>query len=221
MHLDLIVYTAVFGNTDPLQEPEATSGARFVCFTDQPLKSKRWEIVRMRSQDRPTRVARTLKLNPHHLFPGADASLWMDACFILRTPVADLMAQHPEDVVTFRHKDRRRIVDEAHEIARLGKAKAITVFRQLATYQQAGFDTAQNQMQELSCNGVVLRRHNERAAAFNEAWTREIEQHTLRDQMSADFVAWQQGMKLGRWPGTHDANPHFGHRFFRRPVNDF
>lgn len=219
--MNLIVYTAAFGNTDPLQEPEAFAGARFVCFTDQPIRSRRWEIVQMPLQDAPTRVSRTLKLNPHHLFPDADASLWMDACFSLRTPVADLLAKHPEQVVAFRHRDRQRITDEAHEIARLGKAKPIAVFRQLAEYQAAGFDTGTNKMSELSCNGVILRRHTPEVAALNEAWTREIEAHTLRDQMSLDYVAWRHGVQIGRWPGTHDACPHFGYRYFKRPVNDF
>lgn len=219
--MELIVYTAAFGNTDPLQEPETTAGARFVCFTDQPFKSKRWEIVRMPTQEAPTRASRVLKLNPHRLFTGADASLWMDACFSLRTPFSDLLAQYPHEIITFRHRDRQRIVDEAHEIARIGKAKPITVFRQLATYQSEGFDTANNRMAELSCNGVVMRRHTPRVAALNEAWTREIEQHTLRDQMSLDYVAWKLGLKLGRWPGTHAENPHFGYRYFKRPVNDF
>lgn len=219
--MELIVYTAVFGNTDPLHEPETTAGARFVCFTDQPLKSKHWQIVQMEQQGAPTRASRVLKLNPHVLFPEAAASLWMDANFELRTPLPDLLAQYPQEIVTFRHRDRQRIVDEAHEIARIGKAKAITVFRQLATYQSEGFDTANSRMSELSCNGVVLRRHTPAVAALNEAWTREIEMHTLRDQMSLDYVAWRQGMKIDRWPGTHDACPHFRHTHYRRPVNDF
>lgn len=219
--MELIVFTAVFGNTDPLQEPEVTKGARFVCFTDQPIQSKRWEIVPMAPQEAPTRAARTLKLNPHHLFPGADASLWMDACFTLKTPVADLLAKYPQPITMFRHRDRSRIVDEAHQIAKLGKAKPITTFRQLATYQSEGFDTATNPMQELSCNGVVLRRHTDEVAAFNELWTRQIEAHTLRDQMSADYVAWRLGMTLGRWEGTHNTCPHFAHKQFSRPVNDF
>jgi len=219
--LNLIVYTAAFGNTDPLQEPETTAGARFVCFTDQPLTSKQWEIVRMPRQEAPTRASRVLKLNPHRLFPGADASLWMDACFSLRTPVEQLLAQYPESITAFLHRDRSRIVDEAHEIARIGKAKPVAVFRQLATYQAAGFDTAENPMRALSCNGVILRRHTPEIAALNEAWTREIEQHTLRDQMSLDYVAWRQGVTIGRWPGTHATCPHFEHRYFKRPVNDF
>jgi alkaline ceramidase TOD1/glycosyltransferase MUCI70-like protein len=219
--LELIVYTAVFGLTDPLSEPAAVAGARFVCFTDQTIKSKRWEIVQMDRQEAPTRTARTLKLSPHHLFPEADASLWMDACFTLKTPVGALLDEYLQPITTFRHKDRTRIVEEAHQIAKLGKAKPITTFRQLSAYQSEGFDTVDNPMQELSCNGVILRRHNEKVAAFNELWTRQIEQHTLRDQMSADYVAWRLGITLGRWEGAHNTCPHFGHKQFKRPVNDY
>jgi hypothetical protein len=218
--LELIVYTAVMGKTDPLHDPEV-DGARFVCFTDQKLKSKRWEIVQMDKQEAPTRAARVLKLNPHHLFPEADASLWIDACFTLRTPLEKLLELHPEDIVNFRHRDRTRIVDEAHQIAKLGKARKVATFSQLSQYQSEGFDTAQHPMRELSCNGVVMRRHTARAAEFNELWTRQIEQHTLRDQLSADYVAWRLGITLGRWNETFDKSPHFSHAYFQRPVNDY
>lgn len=218
--MELIVYTAVIGKTDPLHDPDV-GGARFVCFTDQAIKSKRWEIVKLDKQEAPTRTARTLKLNPHHLFPEADASLWIDACFTLKHDLESLLARYPQEVVNFRHRDRTRIVDEAHQIAKLGKARPMPTFKQLATYQSEGFDTVDNPMKELSCNGALMRRHTDKVARFNELWTRQIEEHTLRDQMSADYAAWRTGITFGRWEGTHDACPHFGHKYFQRPVNDF
>ena len=218
----LIVYTTVLGDTDPLHEPAVDCDAEFVCFTDRPLAAgSRWRAVPIDAAGAPTRVSRTLKLNPHRLFPGAATTLWIDACFTLRTDPRQLLDQHGEDMVTFRHRDRTRITDEAHEIARLGKARPIDVYRQLAAYQAEGFDTPAAPMRELSCNGVLLRRQTPRVAALCDLWTQQIERYTLRDQMSLDYCAWRLGLQLGRWPGTHDRNPHFDFRFYRRPVNDF
>lgn len=219
--MKLVVYTCVLGNTDPLHEPEAVGNARFVCFTDQAIKSKKWEIVKLDKQEAPTRMARTMKLNPHHFFPEVDASLWIDASFTVRHDLESLLSSYPEDIVTFRHRDRTRIVDEAREIVRLGKAKRMATFRQLAVYQSDGFDTAGNPMREMSCNGAVMRRHTDSVQRFNELWTRQIEQHTLRDQMSIDYVAWRLGITFGRWHGTFDACPHFTYHHYKRPVNDY
>jgi hypothetical protein len=219
--LGLTIYTCVLGNTDPLHEPAVDCDADFVCFADQPIESKRWRVVRIDAGDAPTRTARTLKLNPHRLFPRAEATLWQDACFTLRTDPRTLLEQHDDEIVTFVHRDRARIVDEAHEIARLRKARPIDVYRQLAAYQSEGFDTADAPLRELSCNGVVLRRRSPRVDALCELWTRQIERYTLRDQMSLDYCAWKLGMRIGRWPGVHSENPHFEYRHFRRPVNDF
>ena len=41
-----VCYTVLFGDYEELKEPTIISdGWRYVCFTDQPLKSDVWEIV--------------------------------------------------------------------------------------------------------------------------------------------------------------------------------
>lgn len=173
----------------------------------------------MPKQVAPTRAARLMKARSHVTHPDMDWSLWIDANFTLQVDPHSL--KHHGDFVNFVHRDRQRITDEAREIVRLGKAKADAIARQLATYNNGGFDTNENPMRELSCNGVILRRHTPEVIALNEAWAREIEAHTLRDQMSLDYCAWKQRLALSRWPGTHNNNPYFLHTHFKRPTNDF
>jgi hypothetical protein len=215
----VIVYTCVFGHTDPLHEPVVTGSARFVCFTDQPIKSRRWEIVRVDPQNAPTRASRMMKARSHAAFPDAEWTLWMDANFSMEVDPESLKP-HGE-FVRFIHRDRARITDEAQEIVRLGKAKPDAIARQLAEYRAAGFDTDANPMHELSCNGVILRRHTPEVVALNEAWAAEISRHTLRDQMSLDYCAWRQGYTLAAWPGNHKVNPYFRITTYKRPTNDF
>lgn len=219
MASDLTVFTTVFGHTDPLHEPKVAGGARFVCFTDQPLKSKHWEIVTLPKQAAPTRSARAMKALSHVTVPEADWTLWMDANFTLKVDPNELK-RHGE-FVTFRHRDRTRISDEATAIIRLGKAKPAAIARQLAEYQGAGFDTPAAPQRELSCNGCILRRHTAEVRALNEAWAAEIDRHTLRDQMSLDYAAWRLGFELARWPGVHNQNPYFDFTHYKRPTNDF
>lgn len=215
---DLTVFTTVFGRTDPLHEPKVTGNARFVCFTDQPLTSRHWEIVRVPRQEAPTRASRMMKTLSHQTVQ-TEWSLWIDANFTLLVDPEELKAQG--EFVNFVHPDRRRITDEAAAIVRLSKAKPEAIWPQLAEYHAAGFDTDDNPQRVLSCNGVILRRHTDAVIAVNEAWAAEIERHTLRDQMSLDFVCWRQGLTLSKWPGSHRDNPFFKFTHFKRPTNDF
>jgi len=216
--VDLTIYTCVFGNTDPLHEQPAVPGARFVCFTDQPVDSRAWEIVRIPRQARPTRSARIIKALSH-LFTETECSLWMDANFSLRVTDPGLFCRG--DFVTFRHRDRTRISQEAEEIIRIGKSTPEQIRSQLAAYQAEGFDTDDNPMCELSCNGVIFRRHTPEVIAVNEAWCHEIETRSLRDQMSLDYVCWKHGFQLARWPGTFDKCRYFRWTYYKRPVNDY
>jgi hypothetical protein len=154
-----------------------------------------------------------------HRTVDSEWSLWIDANFTLLIDPESLR-QHGE-FVNFSHADRTRITDEAEEIIRIGKAKEGATRAQLAAYKSQGFDTDENPQRQLSCNGVVLRRHTEAVKAVNEAWAAEMERHTLRDQMSLDFVCWKHGMQLSKWPGTHRDNPYFRFKHFKRPVNDY
>lgn len=215
----MIVYTTVFGRTDPLHEPMAKGDARFICFTDQPIESKGWEIVRVERKDAPTRSSRMMKALSHRYFPDEEWVLWMDANFTLMVD-PELLKVHGE-FVNFVHRDRRRISDEWREIARLGKAKPETLQAQLAAYQADGFDTDAHPMTVLSCNGVILRRQTQMVRAINDAWAEEMERFTLRDQMCLDYVCWKHGYSLGKWPGFHNENPYFRFTHYKRPTNDF
>ena len=215
----MIVYSCVFGLTDPLHDPKVTGNARFVCFTDQPIESRVWEIIQVPKQEAPTRTARMAKALSHHLFPREEWALWMDANFTLQVDPDSL--KHHGEFVNFVHADRHCITDEAVEIVKLGKGKERCIKRQLATYQADGFDTAENPQGVLSCNGVILRRHSDEVKAVNDRWAGELAYHTLRDQMSLDYACWREGFTLSKWPGFHRSCPYFGYKSFQRPTNDF
>jgi len=215
----LIVYTALIGDTDPLHEPAVSTDCRFVCFTDQDIKSKRWEIVRIQSSGGPTRTARMLKALPQTLFPQEDAWLWIDCCFEM---LADPLAIHhtaTEDIITFRHQYWNSISNEARAIVKLKKARPQAVFAQLAAYHKAGFDTPLNPQLSLSCTGVVYRRRTDQILNLNQFWAKQL-RFSLRDQMSLDYCAWKLGITVGRWPGFVGDNPIARYNHYRKAVNE-
>lgn len=220
--MSFVVYTCVFGNTDPLRDPRRPGDTRFVCFTDQPVRSKVWEVVRLPKQDAPKRACRTFKQLSHRIFPDAAATLWVDAQFELLADPAHLLRDYPAEFTAFRHHKRRRITDEAEAIIAAGKAKADAIHAQLAAYKAAGWDTDANPQRAITNGGFLLRRHTDRVKAFNELWDHEVQTRTLRDQMSVDLCAARAGLPITYFPGNVAANPLARRLHYpRKPTNDF
>lgn len=217
----IAVYTTVFGNTKPLHEPHATKGARFICFTDQPIDSPNWDIVRVSLHSTPNRECRKLKQMSHLAVPDATATLWMDSCFSLQVDLPELLDRYPDSIVAFRHPHRNRIRDEAEAIVAHGKAPRDRIMAQLAAYQADGFDTDESPQQRISCGGFLLRRHTPDVVRFNERWNDEVQSRTLRDQMSIDYAAWKTGVSIGYFDGNHLDNPLARFTRYKRAVNDF
>ena len=219
--MELVVYTTVFGRTKPLNEPRTESQARFVCFTDQPLQSERWEIVRVEPLAAPNRESRRYKHLSHWALPDADASLWIDSNFALRVDPAVIAERHPDPITTFHHPERTRISTEAQAIIRHAKAIPEAVLAQLAAYQADGFDTDADPQQRLSAGGFILRRHGEQVRRFNDFWHHQAQTWTLRDQMSIDYSAWKTGVRIEHFPGTHRNTPYADFIRMQVPINDF
>lgn len=220
--VNLVVYTCVFGDTDPLRDPSKPGGVRFVCFTDQPIKSKVWEIVTLPKQDTPKRACRQYKQPSHLIFPDADATLWLDAQFALTANPLALLEKYKGEFTGFRHHKRDRITDECEAIIAAGKAKPDAVRAQLAAYKAEGWDTDANPQRAITNGGCMLRRHTDVVKRFNDAWHHEVQTRTLRDQMSLDYCAANVGLRIDHFPGNMVMNP-IGRRIHypSKPTNDF
>ena len=79
----VVVYTAIIGGYDTLNEPLVKpDGVDFVCFTDREMESETWEIRKVTPlYDDNTRTARKYKVLPHRWFPEYDYAIWQDGNF--------------------------------------------------------------------------------------------------------------------------------------------
>lgn len=219
--MNLVVYSCIFGDTDPIREPVNPGNTRFVMFTDQPIASKHWEIVRVPKLTAPKRESRKYKQPSHLTFRDADATLWIDAAFTLKVDPLEILARYPQEFVGFRHHKRNRITDEAPAIVRAGKGKADAINAQLAAYQAEGWDRDTNPQQAITNGGFMLRRHTDRVKRFNILWHGEVQSRTLRDQMSLDYCAWKVGMPIHYFDGNVNRNEFAQIHPLTTPTNDF
>lgn len=220
--MNFVVYSTIFGDTDPLREPKCPGTTRFVLFTDQNVQSKHWEIIRVPVSETPKRLCRQYKQPSHEVFPDADATLWIDAQLELLVDPRSLLAQFPGELTGFRHHKRNRIKDEAEAIIRAGKGKPDAIRAQLAAYQADGWDTYKRPQRAITNGGFLLRRHTETVRRFNALWHHEVQTRTLRDQMSLDYCAAKVGLRITHVPGNFSVNPFVRrHGYPNKPTSDF
>ncbi len=195
----LVIYTAISGGYDTLKRPKhIPRDCDLVCFTDNAeLRSDAWQ---MRSFDvfhiDPTRMARYVKTHPHIYFPRHRHSIWVDANLLIEgdvTPFLDALDDdHP--FAAFQHPHRECIYTEAEEvIKRGGLDDARVIQRQVERYRAAGYPANAG----LTETNVLVRRHDDaRLIALMNAWWKEIDNGSKRDQLSLNYVAHQAGFEI-------------------------
>ena len=215
--MKIIVYTAIFGQIDKLWSihPVARGKAGYICFSDIPRKerglwngqqflAKRtpgsfiWKVHQIKQQKSPRRTARHYKCLPHRYLPDADVWIWMDGNVRLTIPPEEAVRQWLQsDLAAFKHPDRNCLYVEASFCAK-HKKDGVDVLRAQATrYRKAGMPARWG----LAETGLIIRRNTPAIHEFNEAWWKEIEHGSFRDQVSFPFVCWKRGMRWTTIPG--------------------
>ena len=213
----LVVYTAVFGDIpDRLRAPRALRPdptVRYVCFTDRPEPSRcapPWELRESAwTHADPRRTARFHKVLSHRAVPDAAYSLWLDGNLRLEIDPWTIVRRHLSsgiDVVTFKHAHRNCVYQELEACLRLDKDDAGAMRAQVEGYRIEGYP-CYNGLAETT---ALVRREGPAVRELNEAWWREIERGSARDQLSFDYAAWKLGLDYGCLPASREDCPYFG-----------
>ena len=202
-----VVYTAIFGKRDTLRDPEyVPEDCDFVCFTDQSFSSSVWDVRRVEPEcDEPVLSAKVYKVLPHRYFPDYEQSIWVDGNISVQGDVHALLnsALATTNFAAFDHTrnvdSRDCIYDEAEEVLELitqGRMKHVdpeVLREQVATYKRAGYPEHKGLITAM----ILLRKHNDpKVIETMEAWWREIERYTQRDQVSFNYVAWKHNLPI-------------------------
>lgn len=200
---EIIVYTAIFGNRDNLIDPVPYPGCQYVCFTDNPyLTSKVWHIrlVTRDEKECPRMNAKHYKLFPHLIFPHHQYSLWIDGSIQLLANVKNMVESLlvKNDLACFVHPWRNCIYEEAQEVISAGLSNVAVVTKQMDRYRSEGFAEKQG----LLLGGALLRRHSKVIKSLMTDWWEEIQNGSIRDQLSFAYVCWRSNFKFTIIPGT-------------------
>lgn len=186
----MICYTAIFGNYEELKDPLViTPGWRYVCYTDQPLKSDVWCVVQstiLQNQE-STRKARAYKIVPHSEVLEHDKSIWVDASFTINFDLNDFWNKHFKSPMTvFPHPWRKNVYDEINACIAREAAPSPDLENQRLTYKVAGLPNDS----PVIMSGILLRENTEQVRQLCELWWKQIQLST-RDQVGFAFAEWK------------------------------
>lgn len=179
-----VCYTALFGNYEELKEPTIISdGWRYVCFTDQPLKSDVWEIVPIKITEDAQVMARWYKIMG---WIDWQYSMWIDASFQINKDLNDWWNERfisPFSCAS--HPLRNDVYAEGRNCIINGRGNADDIQRQMIKYEKAGFPANQG----IITSGILLRENTQENIDLHEKWWKELTEGSTRDQISFAYVS--------------------------------
>lgn len=219
----IVIYTAIFGGYDELVEPDfLPEGCDFICFTDRDLNSKIWQIkkVELLVGDM-TRSARNYKILAHRFLADYEYSIWVDGNILVKNDANQLINKYLNDynMAVYDHRQTKRdsrgsVFEEAEVLIKMasnGKYKddPNIIKDQIVKYRQENFPDNNGLISSM----IMLRRHNQPDVVQTmEDWWSEIQNHSRRDQLSFNYVAWKNNLNFVYMDGDSRDNDFFSWR---------
>lgn len=197
-----VVYTAIFNNYDKLQVPRVIDpSVRYVCFTDDPSSvPEPYEAIQASAGADPTRANRMYKLLGHRAFWDAPWSIYLDGIYspiVSPREIAERCLARSHFAITGSVRANWTEQSELQAVVDRGLADPRLAFSQIESYQHAGYSPRNVQCVRA---GFMVRKHTTFVGRVLEAWWREVQQWTHRDQLSFGYIAWKAGLEYYRIP---------------------
>jgi hypothetical protein len=189
----VIIYTAIFGPKDDLQEPNLPLSHDLVCYTDQDLKSSSWKIIHRKPAKKDTRAeAKWYKMNSHVLFPG-EKTIWIDGNYkIFHDPITVFQKKDISVAAFYHHASRRCLYDEADVCLERNAGNSDDIKKQILQYLAEAFPRNYGLYQ----GNIIFRVPTEETSLLNIKWQEQQALFSNRDQISLPYVIWKNDINV-------------------------
>ena len=192
------IYTAIIGNYEELKEPTAiTPGFDYICFTDQPLKSKVWQIRKIEVEPglTPQRMARKIKILPHIFLPSYTFTFWLDASFQINCDLTKFVNYFKPPLTCPAHPLRHCWLQEANSCIANKRGNAEDIARQRDDYKALEVPQARG----IITSGLLMRDNSTECIDMCNDWWAEVEKYSTRDQLAFARIGREHNHHLFRW----------------------
>ena len=199
MKSKIIIYTTNLGGYDDLHDaPRHSRNVEYLYYTDGE-SPKGWEKIEMKDTIEDTSVrreSRYYKINSH-LLPPHDISIYIDASYIIKKDIAELvMFLGDRDIALAEHERDNCVYQHAKRVLVLKLDTAGYVKKQVERYKRKGFPKDFG----VSENCLIIRKNTQQVRLLNELWWIEYQRGSQRDQLSMPYALWKTGIKVAWLP---------------------
>lgn len=174
-----IIYTCLFSAYEELKEPTIISkGWKYICYTDQPVKSNIWEIVQIKLIEPPQIAARWYKIM-HWI--DWQYSMWVDAAFQINIDLnAWWETNFKSPLSSPAHPHRDCVYDEILACKHAQRAGEDILEATRIEYEAAKVPAHNG----IISSGLLMRENTPECIKLCEDWWQELIGHSNRDQIA-------------------------------------
>lgn len=205
----IVVYTALFGNYSGLIEQPIYDNIDYICYTDQELQSKSWNVIKVEPpiEGDNTRSNRFFKILPHKQkeLKNYDQSVYIDANYLIIADFTRSLKSYLKNysMLCFDHNqtvfDKRDcIYKEYHELMEMAHKFGVYRDDPIAMTNQINFFKKENYPinNGLIFAAVLTRNHNDpKVIELMELWWSFVKNGSKRDQLSFNYCVWKTNFK--------------------------
>ena len=190
----IVIYTALFGDYDKLQEPlTVESNCDYMCFTDNVhLKSKTWRIINVASNSEKLAsnyMNRLYKMKPHLFLAEYEYSIYIDSNIQILSAVSDFISKYLNShlIAAPLHPNRCCVYDEIEFTQKKEMISKEQQRRVVELYMKEGYPK-NNGLNEMN---LIIRKHNHKSLIkVMDMWWDMFNDYVQRDQLSFKYCCW-------------------------------
>ena len=188
-----VVYTVLFGNYELYEPKYINKDWKLICFTDQDIQSKSWNIIKMNGDKKKSREVKILC----HRYIDFDICLYIDAKFKIKCNLDTFVATNlKHDLSLMTHNKRKCAYDEAKFCIKKGKDAKEVLQQQINNYKKDGFPKDFG----LFAPGIMIRRNTHEVRNFMYMWWYQVKKYSYRDIVSFPYVLWNYPIDVDLMP---------------------
>jgi hypothetical protein len=175
-----VCYTALFGNYEELKEPTViTPGWEYICYTDQPLKSKVWQIKHVAVPNgQEQKMARYYKIME---WVDWERSIWVDASFRIDVNLDEWWEKYFNlGFAAPKHPLRNDVYDEMLACIIGHRGNKTELQQQWKHYEELKVPKNNG----IITSGLLMRENKPDVIKLCEQWWKELDKWSIRDQVS-------------------------------------
>ena len=190
MRPKVVVFSCIAGNYEPINLPRfINTNFEYVLFTDSPnYNTGVWQLKPILYLDADkTRTARYVKTHPHIFLKEFDLAIWIDHNITILGDIYEMIdgfVKSELPIAAIPHPQRKNVYEECDACIFKKKDSREVIDEQKLKYLRLRF--SHNDL--IESNFMMFDLRKEKTAIFLNAWWKEINSESKRDQLSINYA---------------------------------